>query len=240
VLALAETAYPSGRRRRGPRLVIPPALIEALEVYQGDGQLRWELEARLLAGQTDEDIAAATAVRAAVVAAYERHFFAVRQCLAARDYILGCVVGAAPLRGFEEGDLRPLWAYFGYAAGPKMLELVMAVSLGRPLPDWAVREAPNGAALDSLELAIKAMLMACFGAITLRKLRKLNFIDAQMADLRRMAPTKALQTLVNALDVQERASPGDVIEPDRATGESPTEAVCDQDEAPSSPLAQVA
>jgi hypothetical protein len=75
LLALAETVYPS-RRRRGLRLVIPPALIEALEVYQGGGQLRWELEARLLAGQTDEDITAATAVRAAVVAAYERHFFA--------------------------------------------------------------------------------------------------------------------------------------------------------------------
>src|ERR1700676_3800283 len=66
LLALAETAYPSGRRRRGPRFVIPPALIEALEVYQGGGQLRWELEPRLLAGQTDEDIAAATAIPPAV------------------------------------------------------------------------------------------------------------------------------------------------------------------------------
>jgi hypothetical protein len=193
LLALAEKAYPSGRRRRGPRLVIPPALIEALDVYQGGGQLRWELEARLLAGQTDEDIAAATAVPAGVVAMYERPFFGVRKCLAARDYILSCVVGGAPLHGFDEGDLRSLWAYFGYAAGPKMLELVMSVSVGRPLPDWAVREAPNRAALDSLELAIKAMLMACFGAMTPSKLQKLRVIGAQMVDLRRMAPPKALQ-----------------------------------------------
>ena len=240
LLALAETAYPSGRRRRGPRLLIPPALIEALEVYEGGGQLCWELEARLLAGQTDEDIAAATAVRAAVVAAYERHFFAVRQCLAACDYILSCVVGGVPLQGFDEGDLRGLWAYFGYAAGPRMLELVMAVSLGRPLPDWAVREAPDQAALDSLELAIRAMLMACSGAMTPSKLRKLRVIGAQVADLRRMAPPKALQHLVDARNVRESGGPGDVASLVRAKDESPNVAFCNEDEASRSPLPQVA
>ena len=88
-----------------------------------------------MAGQTDDEIAAAMNLpAAAVVSAYEETFFSVRSRLQASDYILHEVIGYSPFRGFEEGDLQTLWGYFGYAAGPKILELVMAVSLDRGCP----------------------------------------------------------------------------------------------------------
>jgi hypothetical protein len=227
LLALAETVYPSGRRCRGPRVPVPPELMRAFELYEGSGQVRWELEARLLAGQTDEEIAATTAMPAIVVGEYERTFFNVRQRLAGSDFILSSVIGYTPFRGFDEGDLRGLWAYYGYTAGPKMLELVMAVSLRRSLPQWALREAPSKADAELLEIGVRAMLLASTGAMTRHKLRKLRTLRAQKAELRQKSSTKALKTLVNATTLSKRESLHEITAEFLALAESPDEAVCD-------------
>ena len=55
--------------------------------YGGDPRLRLEVEARVLAGQGDPEIAAACALDADVVGAYAALFFDVRGRLGARDYI---------------------------------------------------------------------------------------------------------------------------------------------------------
>jgi hypothetical protein len=57
LLGLASIAC--GRKRRGPQIPVPPELLRAFEFYVQSISPRWELEARILAGQTDEDIAAA-------------------------------------------------------------------------------------------------------------------------------------------------------------------------------------
>ncbi len=198
LVSLAEEVYPSKRRRRRPRISVPPELRRAFELYQTWGPLRWDVEARILAGQSDEEVAAATAVPVTVVVAYEHAFFDVRHRLEACDYILGAVVGHSPFRCFDEGDLKGLWGYYGYAAGPRILELVMSVSLGRSLPDWALREAPNATDAQLLELGVKAMLMASTGALTPGKLRKLKVLRAQMDELKQKAPSKELKDLVQA------------------------------------------
>jgi hypothetical protein len=128
------------------------------------------MEARILAGQTDREIAAAMNVAPAVVSAYEQNFFSVKDRLNAADFILSTTIGYTPFRGFDEGDWRSLWAYFAYTAGPKMLELVMAVSQSRRLPDRALHD---GAGAE-LEVGIRAMLLACSGAMTHYKLERLR------------------------------------------------------------------
>ena len=195
LLALAKLA--SGRKLRGPRTPPSDELVLAFQLYQSRRHQDWELEARILAGQTDDEIAAAMDFPAAVVSAYEQTFFSVRDRLTVGDYILIEVIGYSPFRGFEEGDLQTLWGYFAYAAGPKILELVMAVSLGRPLPDWALREAPCKAAAEGLRLGIKAMLLACTGAMTATKLRRLRTLREQIANLRRLEESQAaLKTIM--------------------------------------------
>ncbi len=137
-----------------------PELVAAHQLYQSQSPSRWEVEARILAGQADDEVALSTGHPPAVVAAFERFFFNVRDRLAATDCILINVIGHDPLQGFEEADLRGLWQYFGFMAGPKMLELVMAVTLDRPLPDWVVAEAPNAAAIEHLRTSMKLAILA--------------------------------------------------------------------------------
>jgi len=74
----------------------------------------------------------------------------------------------------------------------------MAVSLGRPLPDWALREAPSATEAELLVLRIKAMLMASTGALTPSKLRKLKVLRAQMDELKQKTPSKGLKDVVQA------------------------------------------
>jgi hypothetical protein len=196
LLALAERAHPSGNTLS--ELPVPAILLQALELYQSQGQLVWELEARILAGQTDQEIEEATAVPAAVIAAYEHAFFNVRNRLEAEDYISIVVIERSNFCELDESDLKGLWAHYGYSAGPRMLELVMAVSLGRPLPEWALREAPSAADAEVLELRIRAMLIAETGPLTAAKLRKLNVLRAQIDELQQKSAPKGMKELVQA------------------------------------------
>jgi hypothetical protein len=61
-----------------------------------------------------------------------------------------------------------------------MLELVMAVSERRRLPDWALGE---GADAEVLETGIWAVLLACTGAMTHHKLQRLRTLGRQRASV---------------------------------------------------------
>jgi hypothetical protein len=183
LVGLAEVLSPSGGSRRRRARLVMPELIAAHRLYQADSPIRWELEARILAGQSDVEIAVSLAIPPAVVAVFEQSFFDVRDRLSAGDYILFRVVGYNPVAGFQEGDLRTLWAYFGYAAGPQFLELVMAVSQDRSLPAWAIDQAADPAEVEELVASIKLLLMASTGPLTLSRLGKLRVLQSQVAEL---------------------------------------------------------
>jgi hypothetical protein len=161
LLALTEAVNPIGRKKRTES--VSPELFVAYRLFEAGGPTRWELEARILARQSNEDIAAAMGLGASVVSDFELNFFNVRNRLSAGDFILLEIVGYLPFAGIREGDFRTLWRYYGFAAGPKMLEIVMAVSQDRPLPAWAIESAPSQADVDdfvrSTKLAIWALSM---------------------------------------------------------------------------------
>jgi hypothetical protein len=195
LLALSEVLHPSGRRGRSRRPVTSE-LMAAHQLYQSETPLRWEVEARILAGQSDNEVALPTALPPAVVAAFEQFFFNVRDRLAAADCILFGLIGFDPVRGFEEADLRGLWQYFGYTAGPKMLELVMAVTLDRRLPDWAIEEAPDPASIEQLRTSTKLAILATrrFSGDP----RKLLTLRVQALELRRNSEPNLAQALAQA------------------------------------------
>jgi hypothetical protein len=107
-----------------------PALAAAHQLAENDGPLRWEVEARLLARQTDAEIAQACQLAPQNVAWFESLFFHVRDRLDSLDWIASKIGHGAIL----PGDLRRIWRYFGYHAGVLVLETIIAVSLSRPLP----------------------------------------------------------------------------------------------------------
>jgi hypothetical protein len=113
-----------------------PDLDAARRLHEGGGPRRDEVEARLVAGQDDDAVAARCGLTPGAVAAYEAVHFHVRDRLAARDWLAGRVVGPGLWCGFRRGDRAGLWRALALLGGVPALEVGLAVSLGRPLPDW--------------------------------------------------------------------------------------------------------
>jgi hypothetical protein len=110
----------------------------AHRIYQDGGALRWEIEARLVAGESDQQIAVRCDVPPDVIGRYEGTFFNVRYCLKAWGYLLNQVVGEGVHRGFEDDEVSNLWAWIALGGGPLVLDAVVqafraAMKPGEPL-----------------------------------------------------------------------------------------------------------
>lgn len=103
-------------------------LHRAHRVYAENGEPRWELEARLLAGQSDREIARRLGVTRGLVRRYEQIFCTCRDRLRASDCILFTFIGRGPIDGFAPGDLGGVWKWTGYFGGPHMLDGIIAAT----------------------------------------------------------------------------------------------------------------
>lgn len=101
-----------------------PALYEAWNLYQSeeDHETRYELEARLLARQTGEEISLKLAVTPETTALYESVFFHVTDRLNVPGYVTHTVMGNAIQRGLAQRHYDLLWKMFGYWGGPLVLD----------------------------------------------------------------------------------------------------------------------
>jgi hypothetical protein len=120
------------RKRRRPAEATPDQLAwrEAAAIRNGPTPVRVEVEARLLAGQSDAEVAAACGASGPAVRWYEAAFFNVRDRLASADWVLSEVINTS----FPAGDDGPVLHWFGYCGGPDVLAVALAVIRGRPLP----------------------------------------------------------------------------------------------------------
>lgn len=155
------------------------------------------VEARLLARQSDEEIANAMGLDAAVIGLYEAIFFDVRGRLGNSGWISSQVIGPGLQRGFVRDEMPLLWRAFGYQLGPFILELVLAVTQQCPVPSWL--HAQGG---DNPRVFSYRVLMA-----------------TQLAVLGKMLPTpataKAMRRLVNAQRALAKAVDADLPSRDR-------------------------
>lgn len=103
------------------------AILEALRVYEEDALLRWEVEARLVVGQSDDEISTRTRLAPIVIHAYEQVFFNVRNCLHAHGYLRGQLFGDRLLAGFGIGDVRQFWAWVGMSRQPRLIDHFIGV-----------------------------------------------------------------------------------------------------------------
>ncbi len=92
----------------------------AYNLWRKDGVARWTLEARILAGQSDKDIGLREELPAEVVECYHALFFHVRDKLHAKGFISTLL--CPPYRTLTGSDVRYVWAFFGYHAGPVVLQ----------------------------------------------------------------------------------------------------------------------
>lgn len=128
---------------------------------------RWSIEARILAGETDEEIAAKLGTSPAVIAAYEAVFFDVRSMLMNKDYITTVVMSDAVVRGLSERQYDLLWKLFGYHGGSHVLDAVIAKvtpmtkpeqakDVGLFFQEFAVNAVKHRAALATITMPLNA------------------------------------------------------------------------------------
>jgi hypothetical protein len=120
-----------------------PAVARALQLSRADPPFdRWQLEGYLLTAEPLEAVARHCALPVEAVEAYHALLFDVRPRLTARDWIAARALRSVPGNGCGGEQPGGVWKLCAYAAGPRVLEVVMAVTLHRPLPDWV--HAPGG------------------------------------------------------------------------------------------------
>jgi hypothetical protein len=139
-------------RRRLARHMPDLARAHALH-HDGPQERRWAVEARVLANEPVEVIAAKHGLDSAVVETYEQLFFAERPRLGSRDYVMCCVVRIFDVQTERDLNLGIIWKLFGFLFGPVALDRLIPVTLG---PAWhTTHEALNGVIDEDVRLALK-------------------------------------------------------------------------------------
>jgi hypothetical protein len=105
-----------------------PALYRAWQLHGQASLPRWEVEARLLANEGHDTIARKCELTPTVVTTYHDIFFAVRNRLHARDWVMTCVVGPKAHRGqLTEEDQDVFLKLYGYNGGPRVVDALSAL-----------------------------------------------------------------------------------------------------------------
>jgi len=162
------------RDGRGPRAEDEMPIVAAAHgIHLAGGRRRLEIEARLLARQTDEEIAHATGLAPAVVATYEELFFAVRDRLDATHYILCKAIGHSPEPQEGGPSIGVLMKRSAYFHGPAVLDpwLRYLDRLSDPSPRPLDRRRPADRAVIAIELFVAVSRLPS-GPATDRKLLK--------------------------------------------------------------------
>lgn len=221
---LAVVDYIRGRQRgaccdSSRRVETVAAIDGAITLARSNDRTRWEVEARILARQTDDEIATRTGLAPAVVGWYEVLFFNVRDRLNARDWIICRAIGS----GFSVAcqDLGQVLRAVGYLGGPAALDVMLAASAETPQQTEGVSPDPMLRDDDLLASArlLKSLLLLPL-TTGLRELIQLRD-HFQRVTLSRSARTVTDMITEQAADRLETA-PGP-MEPE--SGESPATVV---------------
>lgn len=114
------------------------ALFWAHSMWAADKQpTRWAIEARILAGESDQEIADKLGTEPAVIDAYANTFFDVREKLKNTDYVVNVVMADAVTRGLQERHYDLLWKLLGFRGGQHVLDAAINRGIDIPRPDSA-------------------------------------------------------------------------------------------------------
>jgi hypothetical protein len=102
-----------------------PNLFEADRIYDECGNLKWGIEAMIMANQTPEYIAAWVGSTAEVMELYERMFFDVRGMLKHDGYVKLVVLDGAMVGNVSRDDPDKYWKLVGYVGGHDCLQQLL-------------------------------------------------------------------------------------------------------------------
>ena len=132
VTLIRQNSQSSGKPTRGHQLrlsQVSKSLHHAYELFSNAkyAELKLELEASILARQTDREIADATGLPDEICSIYEKVFFQVRDRLDAIDYIMIEVIGCSMLDCEPQSLAKQSLLKLAYCAGSPALEEILAI-----------------------------------------------------------------------------------------------------------------
>ncbi len=154
----------------------------AFAVWQAGRTLQWLLEAQLLTPRPFEEIAALCSLTEPVVEAYHHLFFDVRSRPEATDWVMARAVRSGPLNNFAGPQPAGLWKFAAFTGGPLVLDVVVAVTLNRPLPGWLRETFVTHPVLEEQRIRLKAKL--AIAALTVGSAHQLGSLLELSAQLR--------------------------------------------------------
>jgi hypothetical protein len=134
------------------------ALHAAKRLNEADGPALWEIKARILADQTDDEIAAHCGLSPETVRWFEALHFCVRDRLQVPDWIAK-VLGPGLRNGFTREEMGHIWMALAYHGGPLILEVVMAATLPSHKRVRRTAKKYPAACLRGADLLVKAMMV---------------------------------------------------------------------------------
>lgn len=103
-----------------------PAMYYAFQAFLNQSsRTYWTIEARILAGQTDVEIANSVDTQPDMVEAYEALFFDVRRRINKRDYICNKVLYPQFVADLDSMTIDASARFFGYFGGPIVLDSII-------------------------------------------------------------------------------------------------------------------
>ena len=112
-----------------------PEIHTSRQIFLEDGLRRAALEARILVGQTDAEIAELCKYTPELVQVYADLFFCVRDFPKASDWKLRYTVGKPHYYGYQDHNLRQMWNWFGLMEQPLVLNHVIQTYYDELRPD---------------------------------------------------------------------------------------------------------
>ncbi|HCS50412.1 MAG TPA: hypothetical protein DIW81_02275, partial [Planctomycetaceae bacterium] len=101
-----------------------PLINAARAINEEDGLLRAEIEARIVARETDEEIAKRCSVSPDLVKVYESLFFCVRRYRHAKDWMRINVGALRHMEGFRDQEMRQLLAWYALSDQTWIVDLL--------------------------------------------------------------------------------------------------------------------
>jgi hypothetical protein len=156
-LARSDDDRQRGRlRRRHPDLAAAVELRESADAFR-----RWEVEGRLLAGESFAAIAEKTSLTAGAVEAYACLYFDVLDGLAAVDWVVVHVLRYTPDRPIAEDDAGTFLRLYAYFGGTHVLDALLGYFRDpEPIPLDVAQVPPERRERAALHLHIRAVLAA--------------------------------------------------------------------------------
>lgn len=112
-----------------------PEIHSSYQIFQENGHRRAEMEARILAEQSDSAIGGFCKVTPKVVQIYSDLFFCMREVSGASAWKLRHAVGKPYVDGFRDHNLRQMWALIGLTKQKQLLNLVIESFYDELKPD---------------------------------------------------------------------------------------------------------